>query len=128
MSVALSPTHQLARFRAEFPIFQHAVYLNSCSLGALSVRSRARVNSYLDLWQARGASAWYDTWLPAMEELRGGYARVIGARPSEISLHPSISSALTVVAESLDYTSRRKVVTTSLDFPTVPYQWLHHPA
>jgi selenocysteine lyase/cysteine desulfurase len=49
---------------------------------------------------------------------------VISAPASSISLHPSISSALTVVGESLDYSARPKVVTTSLDFPTVAYQWL----
>ena len=36
-------------YRAEFPIFRRSIYLNSCSLGALSTRSRARVNEYLDL-------------------------------------------------------------------------------
>ena len=47
-------------YRAEFPIFRRSIYLNSCSLGALSLRSRARVNEFLDLWETRGASAWYD--------------------------------------------------------------------
>ena len=37
---------------------------------------------------------------------------------------PSISVALSAVAESLDYSRRPKVVITSLDFPTVAYQWL----
>jgi selenocysteine lyase/cysteine desulfurase len=41
-----------------------------------------------------------------------------------VSLHPNISSGLTVVAESLEYRQRPKVVVTSLDFPTVAYQWL----
>src|SRR5207344_1204524 len=69
MSVAASPVHSLVRYRDEFPVFGQAIYLNSCSLGALSRRSRARVNDYLDLWDLRGAAAWYDTWLPALDEL-----------------------------------------------------------
>ncbi len=121
---ATAPVHRLARYREEFPIFERAVYLNSCSLGALSRRARASVNSYLDQWESRGASAWYDTWLDATDRLRGAYASVIGAEAGAISLHSCISSILTVVAESLDYSTRRRVVTTSLDFPTVPYQWL----
>ncbi|MDX2120687.1 MAG: aminotransferase class V-fold PLP-dependent enzyme [Gemmatimonadota bacterium] len=114
----------LARYRDEFPIFRHAIYLNSCSLGALAQRTRAALGEYLDAWEQRGASAWYDTWLPAAERLRAGYGRVVGADAEQVSLHPSISSALTVVAESLDYRERPKVITTSLDFPTVAYQWL----
>ena len=113
-----------ASYRAEFPIFERCIYLNSCSLGALSRRSRARVNEYLDLWEARGASAWYDVWWAALEELRTRYGHLIGAAPSSIALHPSISSALGVAASALDYRPRPRVVVTSLDFPTIAYQWL----
>jgi kynureninase len=111
-------------YRAEFPIFRRSIYLNSCSLGALSTRSRARVNEYLDLWDARGASAWYDVWWSALADLRARYARLIGAPAGSIALHPNISTGLTAVAESLDYRRRPKVVVSSLDFPTVAYQWL----
>src|SRR3989449_11678268 len=44
--------------------------------------------------------------------------------PEEIALGPSISVALPILAEALDYGKRRRVVVTSLDFPTVAYQWL----
>ncbi|MEP6474446.1 MAG: aminotransferase class V-fold PLP-dependent enzyme, partial [Gemmatimonadota bacterium] len=115
---------ELTGYRERFPIFEHSVYLNSCSLGPLSRQGRAAINEYLDLWDRRGASAWYDTWLPALDRLRAGYAEVIGAAPAAMALHPSISSAVTAVAESLDYSRRPVVVTTSLDFPTVAYQWL----
>ncbi len=116
--------HALAHYRAEFPVFQYTTYLNSCSLGALSSRSRARVEGFLDAWDRRGAAAWYDEWWTALDAVRGGYARVIGAAPSEIALHASVSTATAVLASALDYTRRNRVVTTSLDFPTVAYQWL----
>jgi hypothetical protein len=111
-------------YRAEFPIFRRSIYLNSCSLGALCTRSRARVDEYLDLWETRGASAWYEIWWAALAELRARYARWIGAPEGSIALHANISTALTAVAESLAYRHRPKVVVTSLDFPTLAYQWL----
>src|SRR5213078_4771924 len=116
--------HRLARYRGEFPIFRDRIYLNTCSLGALGERARRKVTEFLDGWDARGASAWYDVWWAALGELRARYARVIGATGEEIALAPSISVALSAVAEALDYTRRPKVVVTSLDFPTVAYQWL----
>jgi kynureninase len=119
--VSAPPRRQV---RDEFPIFRHAIYLNSCSLGALSTRSRARVGEYLDLWERRGASAWYDVWWAALGELRERYARTVGAAAADVALHPNISSTLTAVAEALDYRARPKVVVTSLDFPTIAYQWL----
>ncbi len=120
----VSRQHALARYRSEFPIFRDKVYLNTCSLGALGDRTRRKVAEYLDLWQSRGASAWYDLWWAALGDLRGRYARLVGAAQAEIALAPSISVALSAVAESLDYGRRNKVVITSLDFPTVAYQWL----
>src|SRR5436189_1035264 len=116
--------HPLARYRSEFAIFRDRIYLNTCSLGALGERTRRRVAEFLDVWDARGAAAWYDVWWAALAELRARYAGVIGATAEEIALAPSISVALSAVAEALDYTRRPKVVVTSLDFPTVAYQWL----
>lgn len=132
MTLASSPAaraqagglHPLTRYRGEFPIFRDRVYLNTCSLGALGERTRRKVAEFLDLWQSRGASAWYDVWWEALGDLRARYGRVVNAAPNEIALAPSISVALSMVAESLDYGRRPKVVTTSLDFPTVAYQWL----
>ncbi|HEX9705195.1 MAG TPA: aminotransferase class V-fold PLP-dependent enzyme [Gemmatimonadales bacterium] len=122
-AVPRAGTHSLTRYRSEFPIFRDRIYLNTCSLGALGERARRKVAEFLDVWQTRGASAWYDTWWSALSDLRAGYARVVGATPPEIALAPSVSAALGVVAESLDYRRRPRVVVTSLDFPTVAYQW-----
>jgi selenocysteine lyase/cysteine desulfurase len=70
------------------------------------------------------AAAWYDVWWEALASLRQRYGRLIGAPPGTIALHPNISTALTAVAESLDYRLRPRVVVSSLEFPTVAYQWL----
>lgn len=125
MAPASSPTlPDLASYRAEFPVFQHSTYLNTCSLGALSRRSRALVDTFLDEWTTRGASAWYDVWWQRLGALRAGYARVIGAQPGEIALHASVSTATAVLGGVLDFARRPRVVTTALDFPTVVHQWL----
>src|SRR2546426_4757885 len=122
-AAAASP-HALARYRSEFPIFRDRIYLNTCSLGALGERARRKVAEFLDVWQRRGACAWCDVWWAGLGDLRARYARLVGAAPAEIALAPSISVAVSAVAESLDYVKRPRVVVTSLDFPTIAYQWL----
>ncbi len=112
------------KYRPEFPIFHAAVYLNSCSLGALSVRARAALTSFAGLWDRLGASAWYEHWLAAASDVRAGFARLIGAEDSETALAPSISAALSIIASAVDFRRRPKVVTTELDFPTLVYQFL----
>ena len=81
--------HELAEiYRPQFPIFRSSIYLNSCSLGALSERSRAALGEYAELWDRHGASAWYEHWLKAAERVRAGYARIIGAEEREVFLAP----------------------------------------
>jgi len=121
---AIAGAHPLARYRSEFPIFRDRIYLNTCSLGALGDRARRKVAEFLDVWQARGAAAWYDVWWEALGELRARYGRLIGAPPTEIALAPSVSVAVAAAASALDYAKRPRIVVTALDFPTVVYQWL----
>jgi kynureninase len=114
-------------YRRLFPTFEQAIYLNTCSLGALSVRSRAAVEQFLDLWQQYGASAWYQLWLGEVAALRASFEQLIAAQPGACAIHHSVSSALAVIASCYDYKERPKVITTALDFPTIPHQWLVKP-
>src|SRR5688500_12676743 len=90
-------------YRAEFPTFERTTYLNTCSLGALSRRSRAGVNRFLDLWEQYGASAWYETWLGEVAALRESFRQIVNAPPGTIGIHHSVSSALSVVASCYPY-------------------------
>ena len=117
----------VASARAEFPILQRKIYLNSCSLGALSLRAMAYLESFQELWHELGASAWYGPWWEKLEDLRSHVARFLGAAPGQLALLPSTSAALSVIAESVDYGRRNRVVCTELDFPTLAYQWAVKP-
>jgi selenocysteine lyase/cysteine desulfurase len=117
-------TRDLAAYRDEFPIFRSSIYFNTCSLCALSTRVEASVMEFFRLWHEHGASAWYGPWWDALAALRAKCAKVLGADPDEIALFPSISAALSSVASSFSYRERPKVVMSSLDFPTMTYQWL----
>lgn len=113
--------------RAEFPILSNTTYLNSCSLGALSLRSEAYLDEFTERWHTMGASAWYELWLGRIEDLRTRVAGFWGSRSGEVALLPSTSAALAVVSESVDRGPRNRVVCTELDFPTLAYQWAVKP-
>jgi kynureninase len=115
---------EAARYRAEFPIFEHTTYLNSCSLGPLSSRSTTALEQYANAWSNFGAPAWWEEWLPKIEQAKERFARLIGAGVHEVTVSHSISSALSSVASAFDYSARRRVVCADLDFPTIPYQWM----
>lgn len=135
----------LLGYRDEFPLLERSVYLNTCSLGARSERSRRRLEAFLADWDELGARAWYRRWLGELDGLRADVGSLLGVAGSEIALAPNVSSALAVVASTLeplhrgdravsarlrdagieaDAGPRPRVVTTALDFPTVGHQWL----
>jgi selenocysteine lyase/cysteine desulfurase len=119
-------------WRAEFPTLERCTFLNTCSLGALSRRGRAAVGRFLDLWEEHGASAWYRTWMGEIAALRADFAALVGAPAGSTAIAPSIGAALGVIASSPQLygkpgSPRTRVVTTALDFPTIPHQWLVRP-
>jgi selenocysteine lyase/cysteine desulfurase len=117
----------LEAWRAEFPILERKVYLNSCSLGALSRRAMARVDQFHEDWNTWGAAAWYEIWMARLSETRAAVGRLINASPDEIALTASVSVALTAIASAVDYRRRPRVVVAELDFPTLAYQWMVRP-
>ncbi|MCG8469026.1 MAG: aminotransferase class V-fold PLP-dependent enzyme [Gemmatimonadetes bacterium] len=119
-------TDHLDRYRDEFPILSHKTYLNSNSLGALSLRSIDERREFERLWNEMGASAWYEIWPAKLDEVRAGFGRTIGANAPDIALMPSVSAGLAAVSGvTVDGEGRRrKVVLTELDFPTLGHHFL----
>ncbi len=118
------PHTDLLAWREEFPILAQKTYLNNCSLGPLSRRSMAALDRFQELWNEHGAQAWYQIWMGELAALREKFARLIGARPHEIAIAPSVSVALGEISSGLDLGARDKVVMADMDFPTLAYQWL----
>ncbi len=122
------------RIRSEFPILERKVYLNSCSLGALSRRGEALLHAFLEDWHTLGAAAWYERWLGELHILRSGVERFLGAEAGSVALLPSTSAALASVTGCLPEPHgpagspvRNRIVCSELDFPTLAYQWLNRP-
>ncbi len=86
-------------YRAEFPACERTTYLNTCSLGALSRRSRAAVQTFLDLWEEHGASAWYATWLGEVAALRADFERLVNAPAGSVAI-PATGSGTPVMTGS----------------------------
>ena len=121
---ASDPHTDLLAFREDFPIVVNKTFLNTCSLGALGKRTVANVNEYLAKWAEYGASAWYKIWLGKCAELRGAYGRVVGAPEERIALGPSISATVASMISAIDFSTRKKIIATDLDFPTVGHSLL----
>jgi selenocysteine lyase/cysteine desulfurase len=104
--------------RERFPIFEHTVYANSCSQGALSVDVRRAYEEYLAGWDAHGAE--WEHWVERAEAARTAFARLVAAEPDEVAVTTSVSQAVSSLVSALPLErDRRKIVISEFEFPTV---------
>ncbi|MDQ6711041.1 MAG: aminotransferase class V-fold PLP-dependent enzyme [Candidatus Dormibacteraeota bacterium] len=122
MPTSSPQAEEVAAFRRQFPIFDQKIYLSSCSQGALSRPVEAALQAFMESWHTHG-NPW-EIWVSEMEQLRAQFARLINARPSEVAVTFSVSTALNSLASAMDYKARRGVVTSDFDFPTMGHIWM----
>jgi selenocysteine lyase/cysteine desulfurase len=104
--------------RGEFPIFEHAVYANSCSQGALATRVRSAVEDWIAGWDENGAE--WDYWVERNEAARAGFARLLHADPDDVAVTTSVSQGISAFVSSLDFGGERnRIVISDYEFPTV---------
>jgi selenocysteine lyase/cysteine desulfurase len=104
--------------RAEFPIFEHTTYVNSCSHGALANRVRAAAEEWLAGWDANGAE--WEFWVERNEAARAAFARLVHAEPDDVAVTTSVSQAVSALVSALDLTGdRNRIVISEYEFPTV---------
>jgi selenocysteine lyase/cysteine desulfurase len=104
-------------FRSHFPVFEHRVYLNSCSQGALSRQVRAAYESFLDGWEYEGAQ--WTAWIDRQELVRDAWAQLVNAPTDSVAVTTSVSAGLSAFVSSLDLSGQRnRIVITDFEFPT----------
>jgi selenocysteine lyase/cysteine desulfurase len=110
-----------ARYRHRFPIFEHRVYINSCSQGALSDAVRDAYEQYLTDWDEKGAP--WEYWVERQEAARASFADLVNADPDEIAVTTSLSAGVASLASGVRFARRSKVVLTDWEFPTIGQIW-----
>jgi kynureninase len=78
---------------------------------------------YLDRWERYGVeNAWEAEWWDLSRKAGDLLGRILGAPAGSVCIQPNASVAISAVASCLDFTGpRRKIVTSSLEFPTMEY-------
>ena len=118
MSQAPPSTRVGAAVRAEFPIFESATYLNSCSQGALSHSVREAVEGWLAGWDENGAE--WDFWVERNEAFRAAVARLLHAEADDVAVTTSVSQGVSGLVSALDLRGERnRIVISEYEFPTI---------
>jgi selenocysteine lyase/cysteine desulfurase len=107
-----------AAIRDEFPIFETATYLNSCSQGALSHAVRGAVEDWLSGWDRNGAE--WDFWVERNEAFRAAVARLLRAAADDVAVTTSVSQGVSALVSALTLDGERnRIVISEYEFPTV---------
>jgi cysteine desulfurase/selenocysteine lyase len=115
----------LLRLRDEqFPVTRECAYLNHAGIGPLSRRAAARMADLAGSVSRSGDRSWFER-MDEVERVRGLAARLLGARePHEVAFVENTSTALSMVAEGLDWRPGDNVVGAAFEFPSNVYPWM----
>jgi selenocysteine lyase/cysteine desulfurase len=113
---------QIREIRSRFKIFNHKIYLNSCSQGPLCDAVQAGLEDFMASWHEQG-SPW-ELWVNQYEAARTAFAQFINASPDEVAIVTSVSAGVNGVASALNFEERKKVVMGEFEFPTMGHVWL----
>jgi len=114
----------LLRFRAEIPVTGTCAYLNHAGMAALPRRAAERMQKLAETVSLTGDRRWMER-NNEVERVRGLAARLLGARePHEVTFAENTSTALSMVAEGLDWKPGDNVVGAALEFPSNVYPWM----
>jgi len=82
----------------------------------------------MDAWAAKGAPdlVWFEDIFPRMRAVKGTFAALVGADPDEVAITVNVSLALAAVMSCLDFSKRRRIILSELDFPTDGHVALAH--
>src|SRR5947209_14715230 len=120
-------TDELLKWRDEFPILDHTLYLTSHSLGAMPKQTYERLNDYADTWASRGVRAWAEGWWDMPVTVGDEVARIIGATSGSVVMHQNVSICQSLILSALEPAPKRnKIVYSELNFPSVMYVYEAH--
>jgi len=109
--------------RAEFPLVEDCVYLNSNSTGAVPRAAEDVLHEYWATLRRWRDDVW-EGWLEGLRAYADEVAAFIAAPPGSVVTDANVSTLLGRIASCFDFRApRNRVVTTDLEFPTVPFLW-----
>jgi len=114
-----------ARFRKARALFDHTrkvTYFNSASYGPFCRPVREAIRANLDLRVAAESDDSHDAF-DTSDQLRGDYARLIGAAKKQVGIGLNTSFGLNVAAFGLPLKRGDEVVISDIEFPAVTYVW-----
>ena len=108
-----------AQFRAQFPVFERAAYLNAGTEGPLPSAAAHAVHERIEaeLTGGRCGRPYFDALMKLAAGLRAAYAGVLGCEESEVALTGSTTDGVNTVLSALDLRAGEEILTSDEEHP-----------
>ncbi|MGO9821726.1 MAG: aminotransferase class V-fold PLP-dependent enzyme [Solirubrobacteraceae bacterium] len=112
-------TDAALEFRAQFPVLERTAYLNAGTEGPLPAAAAEAVRRRIELELSGGrcGRTYMTSVMELADELRAGYARVLGADPKNVALTGSTTDGVNTVLGGLDLRRGDRIVTSDEEHP-----------
>lgn len=110
----------LGAVRAEFPLLETCVYLNSNSTGATPRGAKAALDDYWRTVERWRDEAW-DRWWGDLQAYADELAALIHAPAGSVVCDANVSTLFSRVMSCFDFRERPRVVTSDREFPSIPH-------
>lgn len=117
---------RIENIRADFPVLEHTVYLDTATTGPLHRRIHAAAVRGYDQRLNEGLSInGYKEWEKAIDAARGEIASVFNARPEEIAYTKNASEGMNMAAHALQLAPGDNVIIPDFSFPSNSYAFMN---
>ena len=114
----------MKKYRDEFPITDHFIYLDHAGVSPISQRVKESVSGFLE--NAAGETPLdYSSWSTRIEEVRACCAELIGSGVEEVAFVKNTSHGISLVASGLDWKKGDNLLVFEKEFSSNVYPWLN---
>jgi cysteine desulfurase/selenocysteine lyase len=111
------------RYRDEFPITEHFIYMNHAAVSPLSARVRRAIDDVSQGLEEKGCLS-ADELFERCDGIRASTAEMINASPEEIAFTRNTTHGVLTAAMGLRWRKGDTVVMPSIEFPANVYPWM----
>lgn len=108
------------QLRAEFPVLARCTYLSSNATGAFPRAARKVLDDYWRTLENWRDETW-ESWMAALDDYASMIAGLIGAPPGSVACDTNVATLFGRVLSCFDFIDRPRVVTSDLEFPSLPF-------
>jgi len=108
---------------AEFPVTGRLLYLNHAGVSPIPASSASAGVRLLHQYRDEGALH-LRKWVEVSDDVRGRFARLIGAANDEVAFIKNTSEGISFVASGFPWKEGDNLVTANVEFPSNVYPWM----